>query len=396
MMKYTVLTRRSVALNIIFICGMLLFPNKSYPMFQQKQSYGKRVETGEVSLKETSPQIIYYPASNFDIIGQIPDTEIYSRLPEDARNKVRQPVWNLSKNSAGIAIRFTSNTTSLKLRWILKKNTNASNMTPIASKGFDLYAYRNNKWQFAGVARPQNSVSNVATIIEGMENESREYLLNLPLYDGVDSLEIGIDRDAFIRKPARQIIDTKNPVIFYGTSITQGASASRPGLTYPALLQRALNKEVINLGFSGNGRFEKEVAKYFMAANPSVILLDCTPNSSAEIIRKNLPELVEYIRSVNDAVPVVFVESIVRDYAYFKKDVQSNHGTLSFIREQNRALMDVYKSSSEIYKNLYYIDSENLIGTDNEATIDGTHFNDLGHFRAYEQLYQFIKNIINQ
>ena len=394
-MKYTVVTRRSVALNIVFICGMLLFSNKSYSMFQQKLSPGKDVEIREESLKETTPQIIYYSASNFDIIGQIPDTEIFSRLPEKARNKVRQAVWNLSKNSAGISIRFTSNATSIKLRWILKKNTDASNMTPIASKGFDLYAYRNNKWQFAGVAKPQNSVTNEATIIEGMEKETREYLLNLPLYDGIDSLEIGIDSDVFIKKPVRQIIDTSNSIIFYGTSITQGASASRPGLTYPALIQRALNKEVINLGFSGNGRFEKEVAEYFMTANPSVILLDCTPNSSAEIIRENLPELIKYIRSVNDSVPVVFVESIIRDYAYFKKDVKSNFGTLSFIGEQNKALQDVYRSSSAIYKNLYYIDSENLIGNDNEATVDGTHFNDLGHFRAYEQLYQYIKKIIN-
>lgn len=267
-------------------------------------------------------------------------------------------------------------------------------MTPIASKGFDLYAYVNNKWQFVGVARPQNSKTNQATIMEGMFKEDREYLLNLPLYDGVELIEIGIDQNAFIKKPDKQIIDKNNPIVFYGTSITQGASASRPGLTYPSLTQRNLNREVINLGFSGNCRFEKSVAAFFMSADPGVIILDCTPNSPADTIRKNLPELVEYIRSENDTVPIVFIESIMRDFAYFKKEKESNIWTQRVINEQNNALHAVYEDKKRKYNHLYYLKSDMLIGNDNEATIDGVHFNDLGHFRAYKKIVRVITEII--
>lgn len=165
-------------------------------------------------------------------------------------------------------------------------------------------------------------------------------------------------------------------------------------MTYPALIQRSFNKEVINLGFSGNGRFEKEIANYFMTAEPSLIILDCTPNSPADTIRKNLPELIEFIRSKNNNVPIVFIESIIRSFAYFKKDDKTIFGTMSFINEQNKALNDVYLDKAKKYKQLYYVSSEDLIGNDHEATIDGTHLNDLGHFRTYEQLKRELGKIV--
>lgn len=337
---------------------------------------------------------VYYEASEFKLIGKLSGADGYSRLPAEAKKEVREPVWNLSQHTAGLSVRFTSNSTSIKLRWRLKSNPTRSNMTPIASKGFDLYSFKNEKWQFVGAARPQNSIENEATIIHGMEQTEREYLLHFLLYDGVISVGIGIDQNAYIEKPTRHIIDTTNPIVFYGTSITQGASASRPGLTYSARIQKALNKEVINLGFSGNCRFEKEVARYFMESDPSIIILDCTPNSPPDTIRNNLPELIEFIRSKNDTVPIIFVESIMRDNAYFKKDVKSAFGTMSYINDQNQALKDIYISSSNKVGQLYYISREDLIGNDNESTIDGTHFNDIGHFRAYEQFKSKIERVM--
>ncbi|TVR15310.1 MAG: hypothetical protein EA391_10975 [Balneolaceae bacterium] len=339
---------------------------------------------------------VYYDASDFKLIGKLSGADGYSRLPAEAEKEVREPVWNLSQHTAGLSVRFTSNSTSIKLRWTLKSNPYRSNMNPIASKGFDVYSFNNGKWQFMGEARPQNSIENEATIIHGMEQTEREYLLNFPLYDGVISVEIGIDQNAYIEKPARHIIYTTNPIVFYGTSITQGASASRPGLTYPARIQRALNKEVINLGFSGNCKFEKEVARYFMESNPSIIILDCTPNSPPATIRNNLPVLIEFIRSENDTVPIIFVESIMRDDTYFKKNVGSAFGTMNYINEQNQALKEIYVSSSNNIEQLYYISSEDLIGSDNEATVDGTHFNDVGHFRAYQQFKFKIERIISR
>jgi lysophospholipase L1-like esterase len=338
--------------------------------------------------------IIYHDASNFEILGTLPGNMSFTRLPPEAEKEVRPAVWGLSGNTSGIAIRFRTNSSTIKVRWHLTNNRVKSNMTPIASKGLDLYAFTGNRWQFVGVALPGGDATNQATIIAAMEKQPREYLLNLPLYDGVKMLEIGTDHDAIITLPEVNIIDRKHPILFYGTSITQGASASRPGLTYPALLQRRLNKAVINLGFSGNGRFEKEVLQFATPARPAIIILDCTPNSAPDTILKNLPESLAYIKSINDSVPVVLVESIVRDYAYFRKDDSSKFGTLSYIQEQNNALRKVYMDHKDQYKNLYYIFSKELIGEDHEATVDGTHFNDLGNFRMYENLLPIIERIM--
>lgn len=375
-------------LNIVLFSGILLMASSYYPKLESTFPPDEKLTAA------TENAIIFYDASNFEIIGQLPDTETYTRLPLGAQNKVRQEVWNLSQHSAGISIRFTSNSSTIKVRWELKYNNHLSNMTPIATKGLDLYAYRDNTWQFVGVARPVEGHQNEAIIIEGMPANAQEYLLNLPLYDGILSLEIGIDSGAYVDKPAQKIIDTAHPIVFYGTSITQGASASRPGLTYPAMIERQFNKEVINLGFSGNGRFEKAIAEYIMTAQPSLVILDCTPNSPADTIRKNLPETIDYITAVNDTVPIILVESIIRDYAFFKKDDQNVSGTMSFINEQNNALKAVYESKIKTRKNIFYIVSENLIGEDHEATTDGTHFNDLGHYRAYQRFREEIEKIL--
>jgi len=394
MMNYN-LVKIIIVLIYSFLFGTNTIYCKNLNPIQQNNHFTSIGIAQKASLADkSSSDVIFYNASEFEITGKLPQTNSYSRLPEAAKNKVRDPVWNLSTHTAGISIRFASNTTSVNIRWTLKNNSALAHMTAIASRGFDLYAYVNNKWQFVGVARPQNSKTNQATIIEGMFKEDREYLLNLPLYDGLELVEIGIDQNAYIKKPIEQIIDKTNPIVFYGTSITQGASASRPGLTYPSLTQRNLNREVINLGFSGNCRFEKAVAAFFMSADPGIIILDCTPNSPADTIRKNLPELVDYIRSINDTVPVIFIESIMRDFAYFKKEKESNIWTQRVINEQNKALHAVYEDKKRKYNHLYYLKSDMLIGNDHEATIDGVHFNDLGNFRAYEKILRVITEII--
>jgi hypothetical protein len=386
-----------IILGLIFIFGVFLAAYKT-PTDHKPASLAETVSVLQVAeLTETDDNATtFHNALNFKVIGQLPNTEGFTRLPSIAENSVRERVWELSQHSAGVSVRFTTNSSTIKVRWEVKFNNSTSNMTSIVTKGLDLYAYTDNRWQFVNAARPSGDHMNEATIIDRMDTIPREYLLNLPTYDGIVSLEIGIDSDAFIANPAQHIIDTSNPIVFYGTSITQGSSASRPGLTYAALIQRHFNKDVINLGFSGNGRFEKEVAEFIMTADPSLIILDCTPNSSPHVIRRNLPETIDYITSVNDTVPIMLVESIMRDFAYFRKDDITVSGTISHINEQNNALREVYESKKLTRENLFYIHRDGLIGNDNEATIDGVHFNDLGNYRAFERIRQEIEKIMSR
>jgi hypothetical protein len=380
-----------MALNLVFICGTIFIAPHLYSKIKLKL---KAIPT--VAMPTTdSLSTAFYDASEFEIIGKLPDTETYTRLPQSAENTVRKIVWEISKSTAGISVRFASNSTKIAIRWKLLNNTDSPNMTAIMSKGLDLYAFTGQQWLFVGAAKPTGKFQNEADVIVGMDTLSREYLLNLPLYDGVSKVEIGIDTGAFIGKPVQKIINTAHPIVFYGTSITQGASASRPGLCYTALLERYFNTAVINLGFSGNGRFEKEIAKYIMTAQPSVIVLDCTPNSGPAVIAKNLPKTIDCIHAANKNVPIILVESLIRDFAVFKQDDKTVFGTMSYIGAQNEALKKVYESKRKTHKNIHYISNEKLVGQDHEATVDGTHFNDLGHYRAYEQLRQTIKTCLN-
>lgn len=147
----------------------------------------------------------------------------YERLPDSLRNISRKPLWELGRNSAGLAVRFRSNSTRIAAKWEVLLNRNMNHMTPTGIKGLDLYCLQDGKWLFAGSGRPQGKV-NEATIVKDMLPEEREYLLFLSLYDGVTSLSIGIDSLSQISGPATELPVRKKPVVFYGTSILQEAA----------------------------------------------------------------------------------------------------------------------------------------------------------------------------
>jgi hypothetical protein len=338
-----------------------------------------------------SNEVIYHDAKNFQVIGQLPGCSGYSRLPESAKTKVRDVVWDLSNASSGLSLRFNSDASLINVRWTVSNNGGASHIAATAFKGLDLYCYVNDEWEFVGVAMPGTGPMNDVQIINGMSHEKREYLLDLPLYTGVNKLEIGVD--GVITKPVEQIIDTLHPIVVYGTSITQGACASRPGMMYTSLLSRKLNREVINLGFSGNGKFEVALGEFIMSVDPSLIILDCAVNSDSATIMNNAPELIEYLESKNVKTRILFVESLMRENSYFKKEKET--GSCNYISKQNDALKSVFRMEKRKYDYLYYLPCEKLIGDDHEGTVDGTHLNDLGFYRMFIAIENEIIEIFN-
>ena len=138
-------------------------------------------------------QIVYHDASAFPLLGKATKTTLtrYERLPDSLRNISRKPLWELGRNSAGLAVRFRSNSTRIAAKWEVLLNRNMNHMTPTGIKGLDLYCLQDGKWLFAGSGRPQGKV-NEATIVKDMLPEEREYLLFLSLYDGVTSLSIAV------------------------------------------------------------------------------------------------------------------------------------------------------------------------------------------------------------
>ncbi|MBK5196386.1 MAG: SGNH/GDSL hydrolase family protein, partial [Proteiniphilum sp.] len=323
----------------------------------------------------TFSQTQYYDASQFPLIGKITeDTETrYERLPTYLQSVTRTPVWQLGKNTSGLALRFRSNTTRVSARWSLLGDVSMNHMTDTGIKGLDLYAWNGEKWQFVNTGRP-TAKENEKVIISNMVSQEREYLLYLPLYDGITDLSIGIDSSAYIAAPKLAYPVTVKPIICYGTSITQGGCATRAGMSYTNILGRWLNREVINLGFSGNGQLDYEIADLMsQRTDAALFVLDFIPNVNLEQIRKKTATFTEKLRRQNNQIPILFVESVMFPHSAFDQH------SCNIVADKNRALKEEFdKLIQNGYDNIFYLSSEKLIGIDGEATVDGIHLTDLG------------------
>ena len=257
-----------------------------------------------------------------------------------------------------------------------------NHMAETGIKGVDLYARVGNYWQFVNTGRP-TVVKNEALIIENMTPVMREYRLFLPLYDGVSALEIGIDSLSKIIQPRKH--KTK-PIVFYGTSITQGGCASRPGMAYTNIISRKLDTDCINFGFSGNGRMEMPLVELISEIDAAFYVIDCIPNMTADQIHENTKPLIETIRKKRPNTPIVFIEQMIYEKAFFDSTV------FQLITQKNSALKSEVTISIESgLTNIFYIDNQSPLGGDHEATVDGIHFTDLGFMRFADFLIEKFK-----
>jgi len=187
-----------------------------------------------IAFPATADSLKYVNAADFQLIGKgFADTQnTYDRLPASIEGKTRLPVWQLSKNCSGLAVRFRTNSSVIAAKWEVTGDVVMNHFAPTGIKGLDLYALRKGKWQFVRSGRPTGKTTS-AVIINHMKGIDTEYMLYLPLYDGLENLEIGVKSTAIIGNPLVDSPRREKPVVFYGTSITQGGCASRAGMAYP-------------------------------------------------------------------------------------------------------------------------------------------------------------------
>ena len=300
----------------------------------------------------------------------------WDRFPARAEGVVRTPVWGNSRQSAGIAIRFISDSPSIDVRWKLTSDRlEMPHMPATGVSGVDLYVRTalpgSSGWRWVGNGRPV-SVENEQRLANGLDPAVREWLLYLPLYNGVESIEIGTAEGASI-EPAEK---RHRPIVFYGTSITHGASASRPGMAHVAILGRRLDVPVVNLGFSGSGTLDMEVADLMAEIDASAYVIDCLPNLRGELVAARAAPFVRRLRSLRPDVPIILVED--RTYA----DAMFNAGKAARNHE-NRAALKAARDelTAEGVERLFYIEGDRLLGDDGEATVDSSHPTDLGFMR---------------
>ena len=301
----------------------------------------------------------------------------YDRLPAKAEGKVREAVWGLSRDSAGMCVRFVTDATTIHARWTLTKaKLEMPHMAATGVSGLDLYAKDDKgRWRWVAVGKP-TAQTTTQKLAEGITPGKREYLIYLPLYNGVSSVEIGVPAANSIEKGAAYAGDRAKPIVFYGTSITHGACASRPGMVHTAILGRKYGRPVINLGFSGNGRMEPEVTALIAELNAAIYVIDCCPNLAGDETAKLTKPLVQQLRAARPDTPIVLVEDRVYTDAWLIASKQSrNDGNHAALKQ---AFDELIAAGT---KHLHYIPGSDLLGDDNDGAVDSSHPNDLGFAR---------------
>lgn len=343
------------------------------------------------SQEGSKPAIGWHDVQEWGVEGKgwpTSETEKYfDRLPARAKGVVRDPVWNLSRHSAGMLARFRTDASEI---WVDYTVTSASlampHMPATGVSGVDLYAENaDGLWSWLSVSRPSNRRTN-AKLISGIAPGERGYTAYLPLYNGTESLKIGVpDGASFAPIEPR----TEKPIVFYGTSITHGACASRPGMPHPAILGRRLNLPVINLGFSGNGRMEPEVGSMLAELDPTVFVIDCLPNMVGSEVAERAEPLVRQLRHARPETPILLVEDRTYANTPFLPARQQRH------RESRAALQAAYKALVDSgMRKLAYVDGERLLGDDRDDTTDGSHPSDLGFYRQAEALEPALRKLL--
>lgn len=334
----------------------------------------------------------YTDAGMLMLIGKAKTTDsIYQRIDSAESLKMPASVKRLAKMSAGISILFETNSSFIRAKWKLPNEVYLSNMTPIGHSGLDLYCLKNGKWQYVSVGKPEKGIMQDGMIIQNMDTSMKQFMLYLPLYNGLSDLQIGVSLSAVLKKPAQPGINTAKRVVVYGSSIVQGASASRAGMAYPAMLQRRTGYDVINLGFSGSAKMEIELAEYLATVPADCYVLDCIPNPSPEQIKERSYNFIKHLRDKQPNVPIIMVETVFRENGNFDNKIGQN------VRSQNEEIRKTFERlKKEGIKNFYYIESSKLTGNDHEATIDGVHLTDLGFMRIADAIQPYLEKALKK
>ncbi|WP_232055943.1 SGNH/GDSL hydrolase family protein [Tuwongella immobilis] len=314
----------------------------------------------------------------------------YDRFPARAEKLVPPAVWGLSRQSAGLAYRFVTDAPTIHAKWTLTgTNLAMPHMPATGVSGLDLYVKtESGRWQWLGVGQPR-AKSNQQALVSGLPKGKREFLLYLPLYNGVESLSLGVPASASLEAAPTRAAESAKPLVFYGTSITQGGCASRPGMVHTAILGRKLNRPVINLGFSGNGRMDSGVVELLSEIDAAVFIIDCLPNMNAEQVSERTIPLVQMLRKKRPNTPILLVE----DRSY------TNSTVLSGPRERNRssrqALQRAYAQlQADKVPGISYLEGETLLGDDGEGTVDSSHPTDLGFMRQADVMAKVLEPLL--
>ena len=316
----------------------------------------------------------------------------YNRLPPYAKEVVRDKVWSLSTESAGLYLVFKTNATDIQIKYKVTGGYSMPHMPNTGVSGLDLYALNSSSpnWCKGDFAFNGDTIRyNYQNLSINGHTRENTFQLFLPLYNSVKHLEIGVDANAYLEF----VEPTSNkPIIAYGTSITQGACASRPGMAWTNILVRKLGEPLINLGFSGNGQLEPELFNLMAEIDAKLFIIDCMPNMTKErtkLIYERVIAGVNTLRNSSDA-PILLVEH--DGYMGFNMNKKLKRDYEDTNIELHKAYKKLLKDG---VKNIFYL-SHSELNLSPDSQVDGTHASDLG-MQEYAIAYEIkIRKILKR
>ncbi|MBO5221239.1 MAG: SGNH/GDSL hydrolase family protein [Clostridia bacterium] len=339
------------------------------------------------------PDLIWLDAKQapFALYGVFYDEEqkCYVRMPQEIADAVSRGVGELNRCTAGGRIRFRTNSPCIAIRAVQKNRTLMPHITLAGQSGFDLYRKNEDGEEvYYATFMPPMGMKEGYSSLRGTDGAMAEYTINFPLYDGVCELYIALKKDAVIEEPTPYAIE--KPIVYYGSSITQGGCASRPGNAYQGFLSRWLDADHINLGFSGAGRAEPAMVEHLanLCKNASAFVCDYDHNAPDLQHLKNthLP-LYRAVRAANPSLPILFVSA---------PDILLHPDPYRSRQEVIRESYETAKAEGD--EKVWLLAGDQLLagkGWDG-CTVDGCHPNDFGFFRMAAAMEPYLTEMLKQ
>jgi GDSL-like Lipase/Acylhydrolase family/N-terminus of Esterase_SGNH_hydro-type len=314
----------------------------------------------------------------------------YDRLPANAEQAVRKEVWDLSRNGAGLHVRFRTDADEIVIKYMVTGSKQMNHMPATGVSGVDLYSRsKTGQWLWSS-ARYSFGDTIVYRFSNLTKEDGRVYTLYLPLYNHVSWMEISYPAESAFQfdEPAKG-----KPTVIYGTSIAQGGCASRPGLSWTNILGRKIESPVVNLAFSGNGRMEKEVFQFISDIDAELYVIDCLPNMASKTyidgeLKKRLLDGIAFLRTQRPGVPI-----LLTDHCGYTNESTNDVSKYTY-QAANKIQLAVYDSLKAAgTKDLYYL-TKDEIGLNIESTVDGIHPNDIGMMQYAEAYFLKIREIL--
>ncbi len=354
------------------------------------KDYDKNFDVKSASSKE---DIEFYNIKQepFKIYGFC-DLENYRRVPKEVAEKVSEGVEALSKNTAGGRVRFKTDSDYIALKVFIPDINLMPHMALAGSLGFDMYELENGKYTHIATLMPGwgiDAINDVLKngyydcIVEFTQKKLRDITLNFPLYNRVSDVFVGVQKDC--RLTAGEEYTNKNKVVYYGSSITQGGCASRPGNCYSHILSRRFDCDFLNLGFSGNAKGEDEMAQFIAGLPMDIFVYDYDYNTpSIEHLLNTHERMFKIIREKHPEIPVIMLSAP----QYFQSEA---------FDERRKIIKTTYENAKKNGdENVYFIEGNkifDILGGDS-CTVDRCHPNDLGFMCMAEAVGKIIKDII--